>query len=561
MGIFKSLTNLVLLFVVNSAVILMAEPARTSRVFYLIHSGHYEDAIRIYQEEYARKNQQSFDVLQQIGLGILKEGSRSKDPEILLLTLFGAAISNDEQALRIIEDGLDSPHPQLQLAALNLLAQNQNDTAEDAMKSAMSSQYLPIRLEAIYLLAARQNPVATIQAECLMYKVPEAAQPLFPQIFAMASNEQATKLLKRLLSHSSIAVRIAAITSCAKFGRDDMLPRIRLLSSHLNFTQQEACASALGLMKDEASATKLEQMSRSKNPEVSLASLQALYRLGRLDTRQKVEKLALNGDLFAIRVLGEMPGSEAVLLGLMKNNNIHIRINAALALLERNHPGSLSGLIELLIRDHRDLAFTPVESSGHAFSALRAISSASHLLKDNPLADEISTGIRENILVKARALPEKDFLALADYLLEKQQADLISVLIRLVEEIDTSNSIALLKKHQQKFGAPLVRHYCNLALYRLKQQGPYGENLRAWVKEKKHLDLISFRPMVPWEMRTHLCNYQLTPKETSRLLVEAFEAFASQQDEQGIDVLVDAILNGNPKNKYALAGLLIRATQ
>lgn len=560
MGIFKTLTAF--LFVMNPIASLTAESAQTSRVFYLIQTGHYDEAIRIYQEEYAQKNRRSFDVLQQIGLGILKEGSRSKDPETLLLTFFGAAISNNEQALYIIEDGLDCPHPQLQLAALNLLAQSQNDTAEEAIKHAISSTFLPIRLEAIYLLAIRQNPIATIQAEYLMYKVPEAVQALFPQIFAMAGNEQATKLLKRLFSNPSVVVRIAAVTSCSKFGRDDMLPRIRLLTSHLNCAQQEACALALGVMKDEDSAGKLEQLSRSKDPFVALSALQALYRLGRLDARLQVEKLAATGDLFAIGVLGSMPGSETVLLNLMKNSNIHVRINAALALLERSHSGSLSGIVELLIRDHRDLAFTLVESPGHAFSALRAISSASHLLKDNPIADEISTGIREKILIKTRiALTEKNFLSLADYLLEMQQADLISVLIRLVEDLNTPNAIALLKKHQQKFGAPLVRHYCNLALYRLKQPGPYGENLRVWVKEKKHLDLISFRPLVPWELRTHLCNYQLTPKEASRLLVEAFEAFASQQDEQGIEVLVDAILNGNPKNKYALAGLLIRATQ
>ena len=55
--------------------------------------------------------------------------------------------------------------------------------------------------------------------------------------------------------------------------------------------------------------------------------------------------------------------------------------------------------------------------------------------------------------------------------------------------------------------------------------------------------------------------YQLTPQETSKLLVDSFDAFLKTQDDKGIDIVLEAIQNGNPKNKYALAGLLIHATQ
>ena len=67
--------------------------------------------------------------------------------------------------------------------------------------------------------------------------------------------------------------------------------------------------------------------------------------------------------------------------------------------------------------------------------------------------------------------------------------------------------------------------------------------------------------MLPWKVRS-VCapQYQLTPQETSRLLVETYESLVQQQDQEGIALILDAIKSGNRKNRYALAGLLIRAT-
>ena len=60
--------------------------------------------------------------------------------------------------------------------------------------------------------------------------------------------------------------------------------------------------------------------------------------------------------------------------------------------------------------------------------------------------------------------------------------------------------------------------------------------------------------------KTHT-SFELTPQETSRLLVDAFEAFVSAQDDKGVDMLISVIQSGNTKNKYALIGLLMRAIQ
>lgn len=85
--------------------------------------------------------------------------------------------------------------------------------------------------------------------------------------------------------------------------------------------------------------------------------------------------------------------------------------------------------------------------------------------------------------------------------------------------------------------------------------------MQEWLTSKQFHDLIQFRPIIPWEMRNNEpSRYLLTPEETSRLLVEAFESLVQTQDDKAIDILLHAIQYGNRKNRYALAGLLIRAT-
>jgi len=55
--------------------------------------------------------------------------------------------------------------------------------------------------------------------------------------------------------------------------------------------------------------------------------------------------------------------------------------------------------------------------------------------------------------------------------------------------------------------------------------------------------------------------YTLTPEETSKLLIDAYMSIASRRNERSISFLLEAIQLGNPINRYALMGLLMRATE
>ncbi|SCA63764.1 hypothetical protein SCG7086_BD_00060 [Chlamydiales bacterium SCGC AG-110-P3] len=140
------------------------------------------------------------------------------------------------------------------------------------------------------------------------------------------------------------------------------------------------------------------------------------------------------------------------------------------------------------------------------------------------------------------------------------QSDLVPVVVSELERLNNTEAVAILKRNKSKLGAPLVRQYCLLALYRLSEESVSPLKIRESAMSECHRQMIAFRPVLPWEMHQDESPHDLTPTETSRLLIETFETLARSQDSDGIVVLLEAIRDGHPHNQYALAGLLIRAT-
>ena len=529
------------------------------RILFLIQQGEHEQALKLYQTSFQATGQHDFELLHQVGLRVLDYGFRQNDPECQLLALFGAGVSAHEDAYYILEESLKNRFPEIQLVALNALARFQNDRGDQAILRALGAPSVQVRYEAVHQLCKKKHPQAVIQAESLMYKSPKVLLPIYPSLFAMVDDPHSTKILRKLITHSSKNVRLAVILSVAKYARDDLLSLIRQQASQQQFAQQEACAYTLGCLKDEQSITKLKNLTLSQYPIVALAAHLALYHLGREESIHAIEEAAQKEDLFAISALGSIDDHSIILQKLLQSPNLQVRLNALIALLQQNHLRALDLIDEILIRDKRDLAFTSYHSPGHSFKAWKVTPSASQLLKDDLSAYQDHLELKESLLQKVRELSETHFIALAHQIFTKQQNDLIPCAVELLEDLGTLKAIECLKQHQQQLGAPLVRHYCNLALYRLQEPGPYGEQLCQWVKIQSQTQFIRFQPFSPWKLGEN--SYTLTPEETSKLLIEAFETFATHQDSQGIETLIEAIATGHNKNKYALAGLLLRATQ
>ncbi|BBI16770.1 Uncharacterized protein NCS13_1_0575 [Neochlamydia sp. S13] len=531
-----------------------------SHLLFLVRMGNVSQAIKAYECYHKQTGKHDFEFLQEMALLLLDQGYRCSDLNTRLMTLFGAGICLNERALYILKEGISSGIPELQLISLNFLSQYQNDQADENVQRALNTKHPLIRLEAAYLLAQKKSPRAYAYAEALMYRWEGILEEVFPEFFAMIGTPEALHMLCKLMCHSHEEVRLAAIINAAKYGCDELLYKIRTLATHKEKAQQEASAFALGLLKDENSIPTLKNLSCSNVSHVQLAAWKALYDLGCKEYKILIENAAKQKDIYAIFLLGELQESQDCLALLINDPNIQVRVNAAMALLYLQDPRCTKVLLQdILITHPQDMCYSSVCSPGKSLTAWRATPGAHPHFKDSLYAFERSLKMREEALSKALDLPEQEFLQVAKTLFACQQNDLIPLLTDLLKKLNTPAAIALLQAHQQQIGAPLIRNYCNLALYSLKVKGPYRENLYRWVTNSKKNELLQFRPFLPSKLRDLKDNYQLTLEEHSQLLIASFESLIQNKDEQVVNLLLEAMQDGNPINRYALAGLLMRA--
>lgn len=528
---------------------------------YLMQQNKIEESIERYREFSQKTGRHDFEILQRMGLILLQKGIQDPDPQTFLMTLFGAGLSGSSGALEILEKGIDHADPQVQLMALHFLTKYEDDQTSDILNRAMSSEYLATRMEAAFYMAQRKHPHAVGQIEGLMVRLPPVFKPYFPSLFAILGTNEGTQALRRLIEDADPQVRVESILNVARMGRDDFLPLLRKRLSHSHIAELEATIFAMGALKDSSSLPKLKKMAQSPTESIRLAASLSLLELGDRSFIPTIQELAQNRNLYAILSLGKISETEETLFQLVRSGDIQVRINAAVALLQRRDPRCVHALSEILILDARDLAFHPTASVGRTMSAWKVVPSAELRAQDPSIDLSFSQAMREQILRESIHLPEEQFLQLARQIFNKQQNDLVPTTIALLENLQTEGAIQLLKEGSEKISAPLIRDYCHLALYRLKQEGKYEEYINHWIMRQKQADLIRLRPMLPWKYRLEQSDYALTPEETSRLLIEMFLSVANRRDEKSISFLLEAIQLGNPQNRYALMGLIMQATE
>jgi len=536
-------------------------------ILYLLQSREFAKGIDLYQDYKKILGRHDFEILQQMGLLLLEQGARSADPETQLTSIYGSGIAGIAASLDILEAGITSTQPQTQVAAIQLLGGLQDDRCEELLTKAMSSDYFFTRLEAAYQLSLRKSRVATGQIEALMYKVPPQVRFFFPQFFALIGTSDAISLLRQMMDDPFHMTRIEAILSAAKFGRDDLLPPIRARATHLDPAEQEACAAALGFLKDSKSLPVLRTLSRSPSTNIKLSAIYALHQLGEESAKEQIVLLAKEGNLFAINLLGTIPGTQEVLVNFLNASDLQLRFNASLALLKLKDPRVAPVLLEFLIRDVRDLGFQPQHSVGNSLLSWKVIPSAQHHQKDGYDILSVSLSVREHLLRECLELPASDFLFIASALFQTKQIDLIPLLVALMENLQTKETIDLFEQKAEAAGAPLTRTYCHLACFRLNKKESHKRAILQWMETKKQTEMIRFRPMVAWNTQMpdripETANaFELTPEENSRLLIECYQTMAREHAEESIDVILDGLKSGHPKNRSVLAGLLIQAIQ
>lgn len=535
---------------------LYADDAAKGRVLLTMERGEIGNAFHLYSH-YRQEHGDDEHLLTQLALKLIQKGFREND-ESALLAIFGAGISMHEAALPLFAEALKSPLPQHQIVALHFLGLSRDRQADKILILSQGSPYLEVRLQGAIMLAQHGDPQAIEIAETLMAKAPDEARVLFPPLFAAIGGERGRDALRRMMHHTNVDVRVSAVLSAAEHGREDLLPQIRSLAIHPNPSQKEACAFALGRLGDESSIPLLKKLLQRPQNNVKVAAALALHSFNQPEGKKTLIDLALRWDPMAIISLGKVAGAEDILIAIASKGNDEQKCNALLALLQRHDTRCSTGITELLLSGRTDRALVATKSPGGTITYWHPLDSSSAKLANNPAVMERSLQQKEKMLIEALELPEAQFLKIAQEILQHQENALIPALSLLLENHATPQAIKLLQQSQQQLGSPLVRHYALLALCRLNEGEEYDSQLIKWISEHNDHPMIQFRPSIP---NDDGYGYTLTPQETSRFLVEAYETIAKRRDPQAIGILLDAIENGNHKNRYVLAGLLLRALE
>jgi hypothetical protein len=539
-----------------------SEPISRLQIIYLAQSKNYHKAIELYNEYTKQTGKADFTILEHLAKAILEHGARSQDEEIQLLSIFSSNLAGLDSPYDILEAGITSKNMQTQLASLQFMARMQDDQIDTLLNKAMGSDFLYTRLEAAYILSARKSKASVGLIEALMHKLPPQMSYFFPELFAIIGTSEAINILRHLIDSPFPPTRIEAILSAARHNRDDLLPIIRSCSTHSNAAEQEACATALGYLNDSSSLKRLKKLSVSSSDNVQLAALRSLYFLGDESAKEGIYSKAKEKNLYAITILADIPHSEEILISLAEDPDLTIRFNAALSLLKQKDKRAIHYIKDFLIRDSRDLGFQPQSSIGNSLKTWKVISSSlQHAKHSRYDLMAVTLSVRENLLKDCLELPEESFLKVAQLIMDTKQNELIPSLVSLIENQKSLNGIALLKRKGQTAGAPLIRAYCNLALVRLKEPGPYQELLEHWILSKQADELIQFRPSLPWALKLSESNFELTPEESSSLLIESYQVLANKHDEKSIAFLLKALQDGKNANTPILAGILLKALQ
>ena len=529
---------------------------RKKQILHLAKTESYGSCIALYYEHKEELARHDFQVLEEIATSWITEKARNKKNSQRALGLFAHHLSGLKVPIDILEKAITSEDALLQRIGITYVANMQEDYCDALLNKAMSSQFLENRLEAAYHLSMRKAPTATGQIESLMHRLPAQLQCFFPQFFALIGTPEATHILRHLM-HAEGPTKIAAILEAATHQRDDLLPEIRSFATHQDYIELEASAKALGMLSDMLSIKKLKKLANHSSANVQLAALWALHTLGEPSAASSIATLAREGNLIAVSLLAKVDGYENVLIPFLEHKDMQMRFTAALTLLKKKNPRALPALMPFLIKDEKDLGFHPHYTMGKGFQIWKVIPSASQHNKEYFFdIEEFSLMVREEIVHLTAFLPEDDLLWLAKKLFTAKQNDLVPSVVSLLEASPSNKTLAFLKTQTLSVGAPSIRSYCNLSLFKGGEDSPYEEATIQFLKDNRSKELIRLRPTMPWNIQVK-SGFELTPEESSHLLIQSYLAVAEKNGNKGIDLLLEAIDKGLDDNRVVLSAILL----
>lgn len=526
----------------------------------LLSGENIQGALKAYLSSVAPSQKHEMATLGKIAQAQILEGLKSGDLETQLLSIFSITIGKSEQLIPALEEALGSPFPEVQVAALRALASFSNDRATKALYLAMRSNFLGIRIEASIHLAEQKCIDAADQIEALMHKSPEPILPLFCYLFAKSGSRHDIDLLAQLMNHASPYVRSSALLYAALFERSSLEKHLFAALNHTHPLELETAAFAMGHLHIERAKPRLKQLLKSSSLAVHFAAAKALEALHDPEALKELKKLAKKGDLFAIQTLGNQPGSEPVLLELLKHQDADVSINSAVALLHLKNTKGLPLLTAAITRP--DVGFAEHKLPAHSASVFVRAPIHSKSIETNPGLPHTTLAFKGHVITLCMNLPDELFLPFIDELIESHNSEAVSFAADALAMRGSESGIDKLKVLRQTPGAPWTRMRSSLALFKITRDIKYLQEVKGWLLAHADRDIIELMPYssaVSKGPQTSL--YALKANEKSALLIEAWMTLAHSESEEGLNLILEAFSKAPKRARIVLAGLLIKAIQ
>ncbi|SCA58476.1 hypothetical protein AB751O23_AC_00340 [Chlamydiales bacterium SCGC AB-751-O23] len=522
----------------------------------LIHQGKIENILKQIREDSTLPPLEKRRLLTQVSQKILKEAILSKDFDDNSLGFYGAFISLDPQVIDEMSKQIPRIDPRLQLMVLNFLDQLQEDSRHQAVEQLLASPYPLLKIEAAFYLASSGDPKAFNHLEALFYKSSPEYHYLFSKAFVALNVPRSEKFTQRLLYHTEDRNRGETIRAIAEYKKTSFYRDITALSREPSPLTQEACAYALGRISQLNATKPLFTLAKNPHHFVKLAALHSLLLLEEESPKKQLLEHAQSGSLYAYHLLPNERESKKFLKQMTYNNDSPKRNNAAIALLHLKDPECIYPLLNLLLIPSDERALLTYSSPGKTLlkwehqTVRRLDQSSSHFLINQSFYN------KQALFKKARLLPNSSFFWLCDQLLKKQKSDWIPHIISILQTDSSEEATELLKKHLVTPGAPLLRSYCHLALFNKEGGQEHLAEIIDWIKENQMHQILQLREMPQWDEKQKY-PFQLSPKEKSQFLIDAYLTISDTHSDIAIDLLVEGLLEGARKNRPILAGLLL----
>lgn len=527
-----------------------------AQALYLLHVGKVKEAFSLYADTVKITGTQDLKTLERLSLGLIKNGLSGKEDSVQLLSLYSATISEHEEAEKLVATMLESPSVEHKLLALNFLARKKSHITDLALYQVFRTGPLILRLEAAFHLVQRGYAPIEDELESLLHRAPPIIHPIFPQLIAPIKSRRALSLMRRFMHDKNLDVRKEAVSLACRYQRDDLLRDIHALATHADPLLQECCAHAFGVMEDTKSIPWLLKQTESEDSNIALVAANSLNLMKDPKGKARIKEMALEGNLFAISLLAKEESAQDILLELLQSSDRNVVINSAIALLEQGDPRCMPYLKELYRYLSRGVGMIPQKTPGKTLMAwvLRPV--------NDPKKMNACLGLYSKIIaLSAHVLLEEEYLPFAQFVLESEESSFVPVVMASLIDIGSNESLNIVRSCTQSLGAPHLRCWATLSLFKVEKSAVQEDVLVSWMQEfcQKEAPLVDMSEKDALDFGND--HFSIQPLDAFKLFLEMMDTYVAAYPEKGVELLVTSMQEAKEQYYPALAGLLLRAMQ